>query len=201
MKTQIPLRRSRTHKKIVPIKLDDYAARDWGYQNVKNQIRPEFVLGRYKKKSFFPIQKDYARPNLVYSPLNNGYKRELHPGIYSSYTLSQIATVPGAVIVEEKKIRDDKSHQEHRKEVEKKYSELIEKLMNGDLNIEFLLDKKANKRNRTEGKLQNRRNYEENKNNDVQNQKNEKIGKIKVNLRLTSPRNRQKRSKKLGNLK
>ena len=207
MKVQAPLKRSRTHKTVIDIKMDGYAPRDWDYQNPRHQIRPEFVLGRYKKKTFFPINKDYPRANLVYSPINNGYKRELKPGIYRSYVLSQIATVPGAVLVEEGQIKDDKSHQEHKKEVEKKNFELLEKLMKGDLNVDFLLSNKKKKRNQTLDGIKNLKKYEEKKNNNISVQKNETGNKkengekIKVNLRRKSPKNRKNRNKKLGKFK
>ena len=223
MKSQPPLLRSRTHQKIFNIKLDGYAPRDWDYQNPRHQIRPEFVLGRYKKKTFFPVNKDYPQPDKVYSPLNNGYRRELQPAIFRRYLLSQASTVPGAVIVEESKIKDDKSKQDHKLELQKKYTDFMNKLMNGDLNVDFLYEPKKNgKHNRfvkswtTENfKVLNEKEKkfkkdDEKKNNNIKvhkvetkNDKNEeKMDKIKVNLRLKSPfRNRQKRNKKLGSLK
>ena len=205
MKTKAPLRRSRTYKKIIDIKIDGYAPRNWDYQNPKHQIRPEFVLGRYKRKTFFPINKDYPRANLIYSPVNNGYKRELNPGEFRTYALSQIFTVPGAVLIKENEIKDDKSHLEHRKEVEKKNYELINKLMNGDLNIDFLLEQNKYKRNKTFFNFKKMKKKHEKKNININIQeneikdKNEEVGKIKVNLR--NPKNRQKRNKKLGNIK
>ena len=144
MKSQPPLLRSRTHHKVFNIKLDGYAPRDWDYQNPRHQIRPEFVLGRYKKKTFFPVNKDYPQPDKVYSPLNYGYKRELQPAIFRRYLLSQASTVPGAVIVEESKIKDDKSKQDHKLELQKKYQDFMNKLMNGDLNVDFLYEPKKN---------------------------------------------------------
>ena len=223
MKSQPPLLRSRTHFKVFNIKLDGYAPRDWDYQNPRHQIRPEFVLGRYKKKTFFPVNKDYPQPDKVYSPLNYGYKRELQPAIFRRYLLSQASTVPGAVIVEESKIKDDKSMQDHKLELQKKYQDFMKKLMNGDLNVDFLYEPKKNgKHNRfvrswtTENfKVLNEKEKkfkkdDEKKNNNIKvhkvetkkDQNEEKMDKIKVNLRLKSPlRNRQKRSKKLGSLK
>ena len=223
MKSQPPLLRSRTHFKVFNIKLDGYAPRDWDYQNPRHQIRPEFVLGRYKKKTFFPVNKDYPQPDKVYSPLNYGYRRELQPAIFRRYLLSQASTVPGAVIVEESKIKDDKSMQDHKLELQKKYQDFMKKLMNGDLNVDFLYEPKKNgKHNRfvkswtTENfKVLNEKEKkfkkdDEKKNNNIKvhkvetkkDQNEEKMDKIKVNLRLKSPlRNRQKRSKKLGSLK
>lgn len=173
------------------------------------------------RKTFFPVNKDYPQPDKVYSPLNYGYKRELQPAIFRRYLLSQASTVPGAVIVEESKIKDDKSMQDHKLELQKKYQDFMKKLMNGDLNVDFLYEPKKNgKHNRfvrswtTENfkvlnEKENRFKKDE-KNNNIKvhkvetkkDQNEEKMDKIKVNLRLKSPlRNRQKRSKKLGSLK
>jgi len=227
MKSQPPLLRSRTHQKIFNIKLDGYAPRDWDYQNPRHQIRPEFVLGRYKKKTFFPVNKDYPQPDKVYSPLNYGYRRELQPAIFKRYLLSQAATVPGAVIVEESKIKDDKSQQDHKLELQKKYSDFMNKLMNGDLNVDFLYEPKKNgkksrfvrswttenfkvlnekdnkfKRDDKGKKDEKVNNIQVNKVETKKDKNEEKVDKIKVNLRKNSPfRNRSKRNKKLGNLK
>ena len=110
MKPQRPLFRSRTSQKIPDIKLDRYKPRDWDYQSPKHQLRPQFVLGRFKKRAVNLSQKEFS---IFKSPIKTTtssgfYKRELKPSIFRSYNLSQIATLPGAVKVEESKINDDK---------------------------------------------------------------------------------------------
>ena len=125
------------------------------------------------------------------------------------------------MIVEESKIKDDKSKHDHKLELQKKYQEFMNKLMNGDLNVDFLYEPKKNGKHSkfvrswtTENfKVLNEKDNKfkkDEKNNNIKvhkvetkNDKNEeKMDKIKVNLRLKSPlRNREKRNKKLGSLK
>jgi len=99
MNPQPKLIRSKTSKKQVVIKLESYKPRDWGYQNIKHQIKPKFVLGRYKKK--FPASKEKITTKDEFG------KRQLKSTINNRFTLSQIYTLPGAVRVEENKIKDD----------------------------------------------------------------------------------------------
>ena len=110
MKPQRPLLRSRTSQKIPDIKLDRYKPRDWDYQSPNHQLRPQFVLGRSKKRAVNLSQKEFTvfKNPIKTKSSNDFYRRELKPAIYRSYILSQIATLPGAVIVEESKINDDK---------------------------------------------------------------------------------------------
>jgi len=110
MQAKAPLLRSRTANKMIEIKLDDYKPRDWEYQNTKYMIRPQFALGHSKKRVKIPSEKEFKIfVNVKKSEMKDFlYKRELKPAQYRSYILSQIATLPGAVKVEESKIRDDK---------------------------------------------------------------------------------------------
>ena len=120
MKPQRPLLRSRTSQKIPDIKLDRYKPRDWDYQSPNHQLRPQFVLGRSKKRAVNLSQKEFTvfKNPIKTKSSNDFYRRELKPAIYRSYILSQIATLPGAVIVEESKINDDK-HTKNRIKVAK----------------------------------------------------------------------------------
>ena len=59
MKKQPPLLRSRTNNKMVDIKLERYKPRDWDYQSPKHQLRPQFVLGRSKKRAKNLSQKEF----------------------------------------------------------------------------------------------------------------------------------------------
>ena len=128
---------------MVDIKFGTYKARDWEYLNVKYQLRPQFVLGKSKKRIKGPPQLDNPINHVVYSPenspRNNVYRRQLKPAIFRSYNLSQISTLPGAVLVEENKIRDDTNKENRRKYVKNKNPCFINKLINDyDSNIEFL---------------------------------------------------------------
>ena len=207
MKSIPPLKRSRTQlKEENNAQFDLYRPRDWDYQNPKHQIRPEFVLGKSKRRLPEPHHNYFPNDPKIYSPINNGWRRELKPAIFRNYILSQASTVPGAVIVEETKIKDDKTQADRRKYVEMKNEELIQKLMNCDLNIDLLLEDTKNKKlsraktqeNTFKGNiLKPEINKNEKKKDD---KKEEKVEKIKVNLRL-SPRKRGNRNKKLGGIK
>ena len=109
MNSESNILRSRTMTKPIYVEMDRYKARDWGYQSTKHMIIPKFVIGHYKKRIPPPKQEEFpVFKNLTTSKsTNNVYKRELRPAIYRSYILSQIATLPGAVKVEENKINDD----------------------------------------------------------------------------------------------
>ena len=109
MKPESKTLRSKTHKKTTYVEMAKYKPRDWGYQSPKNQIIPPFVIGHYKKRIPIPKQEEFpVFKNITKSQtLTNFYKRELKPSIYRSYILSQIATLPGAVKVEDNKINDD----------------------------------------------------------------------------------------------
>lgn len=187
-------------------KFDLYSPRDWDYQNPRHQIRPEFVLGKSKKRLPEPHHNYFPNDPTLYWPINNGWKRELKPAIFRSYILSQASTVPGAVIVEEKKIKDDKTQADRRKYVAMKNEELIRKLMSSDLNIDLLLDDMKNKkltRAKTHDNIFKGNNIKpeikkNEKNKDGK--KEEKVERIRVNLRL-SPRKRGNRNKKLGGIK
>ena len=137
---QPPLQRSRTTKKMVDIDLEKYKPRDWDYQSPKHQIRPQFELGRSKKRianpsqKEFPVFKDYSKPTSI-----DFNKRELKPAIYRSYILSQIYTLPGAVKIEESKIKDDQNKKNRIKVVRNKNLSYINKLMNDyGSNVAFL---------------------------------------------------------------
>ena len=141
MKSHPPLLRSRTSKKMVDIKLERYKPRDWDYQSPKHQIRPQFVMGRSKKRlpvpsqQEFPVFKQYKR---TFSSLDIN-KRELKPSVFRSYKLSQIFTLPGAVKVEESKVIDDQYKRDRIKVVRNKNLCFIKKLENEyGSNVEFL---------------------------------------------------------------
>ena len=138
-----PLLRSRRHQKMVDIKFGTYKPRDWEYLNVKYQLRPQFVLGKSKKRLKGPPQLDNPINHVVYSPenspKNNAYRRQLKPAVFRSYNLSQISTLPGAVLVEENKIRDDINKENRKKNVKNKNPCFINKLIcDYDSNIEFI---------------------------------------------------------------
>ena len=130
MKPQRPLLRSRTSQKIPDIKLDRYKPRDWDYQSPKHQLRPQFILGRSKKRAINLSQKEFTifKNPMKTKTSNDFYRRELKPAIYRSYILSQIATLPGAVIVEESKINDDKHTKDRIKVVKNKNLCFLNKL-------------------------------------------------------------------------
>ena len=142
MKQNPPLLRSRTNYKMVDIKLDRYKPRDWDYLSPKHQLRPRFVLGRSKKRIPNPSQREFK----IFKELtaeeklsNENYKRELRPAIYRSYILSQIATLPGAVLVEENKINDDQHRKDLIKVVRNKNLCYLNKLKNDYAsNVAFL---------------------------------------------------------------
>ena len=109
MKPQSKIKRSKTYAKTTYVHMDKYKPRDWDYQNTRHQIIPPFVIGRYKRRIPPPKQEEFpVFQNLTKSQTStNFHKRELKPSVYRSYILSQIATLPGAVKVEENKINDD----------------------------------------------------------------------------------------------
>ena len=216
MKSHPPLLRSRTHQKMLNVKFDIQKPRDWDYQNPRHQIRPEFVLGKSKRRIPEPSHNYFPKDEATYSPLNNGWRRELKPAIYRRYILSQAATVPGAVIVEESKIKDDKSKDERKKYVEKKNNELLYKLMHYDLNdVIDELHKNADKNKKNWSQIQKNsksskglNNKPDIKKNNIKNEKKEEkedkkeknVDRIKVNLKL-SPKKRKLRENKLGKIK
>ena len=135
-----PLLRSRTSQKTIFVKMDRYKPRDWEYQNIKHQIRPQFKLGKSKKRSTNLSQKEFTvfKPQMKKTP-SETYRRELKPAIYRSYILSQIATLPGAVKIEESKIRDDKDKKDRIKVVKNKNPCFMNKLLACyDSNVAFL---------------------------------------------------------------
>ena len=144
MSTQAPLspiKRSRTHKKMIYVNIEKYKPRDWDYQSPKHQIRPQFVLGKSKKRVANPSQKEFP----VFKELPKTktsiefYKRELKPAIYRSYILSQILTLPGAVKVEESKVKDDQNRKDRIRVVRNKNLCFQHKLNNEfGSNIAFL---------------------------------------------------------------
>ena len=109
MKPQSNIKLSKTYAKTTYVHMDKYKPRDWDYQNTRHQIIPPFVIGRYKRRIPPPKQEEFpVFQNLTKSQTStNFHKRELKPSVYRSYILSQIATLPGAVKVEENKINDD----------------------------------------------------------------------------------------------
>ena len=109
MKPQSNIKRSKTYAKTTYVHMDKYKPRDWDYQNTRHQIIPPFVIGRYKRRIPPPKQEEFpVFQNLTKSQTSTNFqKRELKPSVYRSYILSQIATLPGAVKVEENKINDD----------------------------------------------------------------------------------------------
>ena len=144
MKKQPPLLRSRTNNKMVDIKLERYKPRDWDYQSPKHQLRPQFVLGRSKKraKNLSPKEFKIFKELTAKEKLSNDdefYIRELKPAIYRSYILSQIATLPGAVLVEENKINDDQHRKDRIKVVRNNNLCYLNKLKNDyTSNVAFL---------------------------------------------------------------
>ena len=114
MKPKSKTLRSRSFGKTTYVQMKRYKPRDWGYQSPKHQILPQFVMGHSKKRipvpkqEEFPVFKDLT--NIQTAP--NSYKRILKPAVFRSYILSQIATLPGAVKVEESKINDDKGRKD-----------------------------------------------------------------------------------------
>ena len=134
------LLRSRTAQKTIFVKMDRYKPRDWDYQNVKHQIKPHFKLGKSKKRSTNISQKEFTVFKTPKTPnTNQTFRRELKPAIYRSYILSQIATLPGAVKIEESKIRDDKNTKDRIKVVKNKNPCFINKLLACyDSNVAFL---------------------------------------------------------------
>ena len=138
-----PLLRSRKRYKLGDIKIGAYKGRDWEYLNVKYQLHPQFVLGRSRRRLKGPPQLDNPINHEVYSPesspKNNVYRRQLKPAVFRHYNLSQISTLPGAVLVEENKIRDDTNKYDRRKYVKNKNPCFINKLINDyESNIEFI---------------------------------------------------------------
>ncbi len=134
------LLRSRTAQKTIFVKMDRYKPRDWDYQNVKHQIKPHFKLGKSKKRSTNISQKEFTVFKTPKTPnTSQTFRRELKPAIYRSYILSQIATLPGAVKIEESKIRDDKNTKDRIKVVKNKNPCFINKLLACyDSNVAFL---------------------------------------------------------------
>ena len=137
-----PLERSRTSRKMIEVDMERYKPRDWDYQSPKHMIRPPFVLGRSKRRiasplqNEFPVFKDYSKPTTANIEFN---KRELKPGVYRSYKLSQIYTLPGAVKIEESKVNDDKCKKDRIKVVRNKNLSYMSKIMNDyGSNVAFL---------------------------------------------------------------
>ena len=140
MQPQKPLLRSRTSQKMIEVKMDRYKPRDWDYQNIKHQIKPHFRLGKSKKRAINMSQRDFTifKPPMSPAPTET-YRRELKPAIFRSYILSQIATLPGAVKIEESKIKDDKNTKDRIKVVKNKNLCFLNKLMACyDSNVAFL---------------------------------------------------------------
>ena len=110
MKPESKSLRSKSYGKTTYVQMNKYKPRDWDYQSPKHQIIPNFIIGRYKKRIPVPKQEEFPVFLNLTKPQTskNSYKRELKPAIFRSYILSQIATLPGAVKVEETKINDDK---------------------------------------------------------------------------------------------
>ena len=110
MKPESKSVRSKSYGKTTYVQMNKYKPRDWDYQSPKHQIIPNFIIGRYKKRIPVPKQEEFPVFLNLTKPRTskNAYKRELKPAIFRSYILSQIATLPGAVKVEETKINDDK---------------------------------------------------------------------------------------------
>ena len=141
MKQHPPLLRSRTSKKIADIKLDSYKPRDWDYQSPKHQIRPQFVMGKSKKRIPVPCQQEFPVFKTYKRTLSNLdiLRRELKPAVYRSYKLSQIFTLPGAVKIEESKVIDDQYRKDRIKVVKNKNLCYIKKMENAyGSNAEFL---------------------------------------------------------------
>ncbi len=202
MSARPPLLRSRTSSKIVEIKLDRYKPRDWDYQNPKHQVIPQFVLGRYKKATPYYYERVFPNHKIYFSP-DADDRRELKPAIFRSYILSQISTLPGAVLVEEGQIHDDQFKEERKKEVKKRTEAYINKILQDyGSNVENLPGSKKNGKKLlpTSNSTQNIKvikvngNKEETKKPEEEN-KGEKVEKIKVNLKLKGPIKREKKLK------
>lgn len=149
MKPQKKILRSKSYQKVTFVHMEKYKPRDWGYQSPRNQIIPKFIMGHYKKRIPVPKQEDFpVFQNLTTSQTgNNFYKRELKPAIYRSYILSQIATLPGAVKVEENKINDDKKRKDKIKVVKNNNISFKNKLNNiYGSNVPFLPGSKEEKK-------------------------------------------------------
>ena len=194
MNIQPVINRSKTHKKIIYVQIDKYSARDWDYQNPRHQIIPKFVLGQYKKRiqtpkqTEFPVFKDLTKS----ATSNNFYRRELKPAVFRSYKLSQIATLPGAVKVEESKINDDKCRKERIKVI-KNNNICFKNKMNNiyGSKIPFLPGSKEEEKNDINTDIIKRGKSSEN----IKiNKKNKNL--IKVNKVVSPDRNRIKRNKK-----
>ena len=206
MRPQPPLLRSRTHKKLVDIKLDNYRPRDWDYQNPKHQVLPHFVLGRYKHRPPYFSERVYPNQKVYFSPAAYG-RRELKPAIFRSYILSQISTLPGAVLVNEDQIHDDQYRQRRREEVKKRSESYINKILNDyGSNVENLPGSKKGKkefyRSKTATNIHvvkdndNDNNLETRKPEEEKNE--EKVERIKVNLLKSPLRKRMEQRRKLG---
>ena len=197
MKNQPSLIHSKTHRKITYVEMDKYTPRDWEYQNTRNQIIPPFVIGRYKKRiqtpkqGEFPVFKDLSKS----ATSNNFYRRALKPAVFRSYKLSQIATLPGAVKVEESKIKDDKCRKDKIKVAKNNNICFKNKLINMyGSKIPFLPGSKEENKNDTKINILK----------SVKSSENIKINKVnkdaikvnKVNVYKSPDRNRIKRNKK-----
>jgi hypothetical protein len=114
--------RSKSYAKTTYVQMEKYKPRDWGYQSPKHQIIPHFIIGHYKrriptpKQEEFPVFKDLTKSKTS----KNFFKRELKPAVFRSYILSQIATLPGAVKVEENKMNDDQNKKDRIRVVKNK---------------------------------------------------------------------------------
>ena len=186
--------RSRTRQQMFDVQLDHYKPRDWGYQSPKHQIKPYLVLGKGKKRSINLSQKNFTifrRPiPLISYELP---KRELKPAIYRSYILSQIATLPGAVKVDESQIRDDMTDKERIKVVKKKDLCYLDKLKyNYEPNVGYKLELKNDE---VKNQLSKKDKNDDNNKKDVKEKNIKKNNKKKYTF---SPiRNRPKRKNKI----
>jgi len=186
MNTQPPLRRSRTYRKMVDIKLERYKPRDWDYQNPKHQIIPHFMLGRYKRMIPAYTQRLLANHKVYFSP-DTDDRRELKPSIYRYYNLSQISTLPGAVLVNESKIHDDQFVQTKKEKVKKRSKSYINKILNDyGSNVEYLPGSKKERKEFYKNQIEKETNNEGKiiTKNEEEDNNNEKVEKIKVNIRL-----------------
>ena len=194
MKVKPSINRPKTYAKTTYVHMDKYSPRDWDYQSPKHQIKPKFVMGHYKKRiqppnqAEFPVFKELTKS----STSNNFYKRELKPAIFRSYILSQIATLPGAVKVEENKINDDK-HRKDKIKVIKNNNICFRNKMNliYGSKIAFLPGSKEEEKNKNENNSLKRGKSSEN----ITINKNKNYL-IKVNKIRSPDRNRIKRNKK-----
>jgi hypothetical protein len=196
MKPQSNKLRSKSYVKTTYVQMEKYKPRDWGYQSPKHQIIPHFIIGHYKrriptpKQEEFPVFKDLTKSKTS----KNFFKRELKPAVFRSYILSQIATLPGAVKVEENKMNDDQNKKDRIRVVKNKNICFKNKMNNiYGSKVPFLLGSKEEKKeeekiNVTLKKVKSTGNLKV----VVDNSKKLKVNKIK-----SPDRNRIKRNKKI----